>query len=101
MSIIDFIIGGLLINAMPHFIFGITRMHFLGLFGYSPKGNIIYALLQFVLCITLCYFNYGFEALLKNGFLIGGMTVLVLYFIFGKLLVKMYGKQKKTTSNNR
>ncbi|MFK7834005.1 MAG: hypothetical protein AB8B52_12055 [Winogradskyella sp.] len=96
MTLIDFIIGGLLANAMPHLIFGLTKTHFLGLFGYSPKGNITYAVIQFVLCIILFCYNYGYEALLENGFLIGAVAVLVLYFIFGKILVGFYGKRDKT-----
>jgi NO-binding membrane sensor protein with MHYT domain len=100
MTLLDFIIGALLANAMPHLIFGLTKTHFLGMFGYSPKGNIIYAILQFALCIFLFCYNYGYAALVENGYLVGGITVLVLYFIFGKLLVQFYGKQKKTTIGN-
>lgn len=94
MNFIDFIIGALLVNAMPHLIFGLTNTNFLGLFGYKPKGNISYAILQFIICIVLFCYNYGYEALLDNGFLIGGLTVLILYFIFGKFLIRFYGKQE-------
>jgi hypothetical protein len=94
MTLIDFIIGALVANAIPHLIFGLTKTHFLGLFGYSPKGNITYAVLQLLLSIIILYFNYGFQELFENGFLIGSITVLCLYFIFGKILVKFYGKQK-------
>ncbi|WP_047547924.1 hypothetical protein [Psychroserpens sp. Hel_I_66] len=94
MNFIDFIIGALLVNAMPHLIFGLTKTHFLGLFGYSPKGNISYALLQLVICLGLFFYSYGYKALFNNGFLIGSLTVLILYFIFGKVLVKFYGKQQ-------
>ncbi len=94
MNIIDFFIGVLIVNAMPHLIFGLTNTHFLGLFGYSPKGNISYAILQFIICLVLLYFNYTQKELLNNGYLIGGVTVLCLYFIFGKMLVKFYEKQK-------
>ncbi|WP_198520088.1 hypothetical protein [Lacinutrix sp. Bg11-31] len=80
MTLIDFIIGALLVNAMPHLIFGLTKTHFLGLFGYSPKGNISYAILQFIICLILVYFNYEFKELLENGYLVGGIAVLVLYF---------------------
>ena len=90
MNFIDFIIGGLLMNAMPHLIFGLTNTHFLGMFGYSAKGNIVYALLQFLLCLILLFINYNFSELLNNGILIGSFTVLFLYLIFGKLLVKFY-----------
>ena len=93
MTLVDFIIGALLMNAMPHLIFGLTKTHFLGLFGYSPKGNITYAVLQFILCIILFSYHYGFDQLISNGFFIGGVTVLLLYFIFGKLLVLFYEKK--------
>jgi hypothetical protein len=95
MNLIDFFIGALLVNAMPHLIFGFTKTHFLGLFGYSPKGNIIYAILQLIICLVLYHFNYGIETLIENGFLVGGITVLVLYFILGRFLVIFYGKQDK------
>ncbi|WP_034057247.1 hypothetical protein [Lacinutrix jangbogonensis] len=94
MTLIDFIIGALLANAMPHLIFGLTKTHFLGMFGYSPKANILYAIIQFILCIILFYLNYGYKDLMENGYLIGGITVLGLYFIFGRFLVKFYGKKK-------
>jgi len=100
MNIIDFIIGALVVNAMPHLIFGLTKTHFLGMFGYSPKGNILYAVLQFILCILLYYFNYGYKEFLDNGYLVGGITVLVLYFIFGKILIQFYGRQEKITVKN-
>lgn len=94
MNFIEIIIGVLVANAIPHLIFGLTKTHFLGLFGYSPKGNIIYALIQFVIAIVLFVFNNGCEALFNNGYLIGGISVLLLYFIFGKVLVKFYGNKK-------
>lgn len=100
MNFIDFIIGALLVNAMPHLIFGLTKSHFLGMFGYSPKGNIIYAILQFVICLGLFCYNYGYSSLLKNGYLVGGLAVLVLYFVFGGILVKFYKNQEKTTHKN-
>ena len=93
MTVTEFLIGALLVNAMPHLIFGLTKTHFLGMFGYSPKGNIIYAMLQLIICLSLFLFNYGYEELLENGYLLGGITVLILYFIFGKLLSKFYGKR--------
>jgi hypothetical protein len=94
MNFIDFIIGVLLANALPHLIFGLTKTHFLGLFGYSPKGNIIYALVQFSFAGLLFVLNNDYKELFTNGYLIGGVSVLCLYFIFGKFLVNFYGKQK-------
>jgi len=94
MSFIDFIIGALFMNAMPHLVFGLTKTHFLGMFGYSAKGNILYAVVQFVIASGLYVYNYGYEHLLANGILVGGITVLVLYFVLGKFMVQLYAKQK-------
>ncbi|QCE42136.1 hypothetical protein E9099_12230 [Psychroserpens sp. NJDZ02] len=94
MNIINFFIGALLVNAMPHLIFGLTKTHFLGLFGYSPKGNIAYAILQLLTYCSLFCLKYGYQILLTNVFFIGGLTILCLYFIFGKVLVNFYGKQE-------
>ncbi|MEM6721825.1 MAG: hypothetical protein AAF611_21030 [Bacteroidota bacterium] len=95
MSLIDFIIGALCMNAMPHLVFGQTKTHFLGMFGYSANGNILYAVIQFVIAVFLYVYNYGYEHIVDNGFVVGSVTVLVLYFILGKFMVQLYGKQKK------
>lgn len=100
MDIIDFLIGAFLANAMPHFIFGITRTKFLGLFGYTPSGNIIYAILQFIISIILITIKYEFATILKNGFFIGAFTVLFLYFIFGKFLLHQFNKNDDTTKKS-
>jgi len=94
MNLIDFIIGGLLMNAMPHFIFGITKTKFLGLFGFSPKGNIAYAALQFVICLMLFHITYDIKNILSNGIVVGSAAVLILYFIFGVLVLKFYNKKQ-------
>ena len=54
----------------------------------------MYAIVQFLLSIILLYFNYENKDLIENGYLVGGITVLVLYFIFGKFLVKFYGNKE-------
>ncbi|WP_420574336.1 hypothetical protein [Kordia sp.] len=97
MNLIDFIIGVLIANAIPHLVFGLTKTHFLGMFGYSPKGNIAYAVVQFLVAIALVCYSYGYMTFLENGFVTGGITVLILYFIFGKILVRYYGKQEKSS----
>jgi hypothetical protein len=93
MNLIDFIIGVLIANAMPHFIFGITKTHFLGLFGYSPKGNIYYAILQLALSAILFFIQYNFEDLATNGYLIGALAVLVCYLILGKKMLNNFNKK--------
>ncbi|MEM6687385.1 MAG: hypothetical protein AAF617_16515 [Bacteroidota bacterium] len=95
MSFIDFVIGALFMNAMPHLVFGLTNTHFLGMFGYSAKGNILYGIIQFVIGLLLYTYTYGYETLLDNGFLVGGLTILVSYFLLGKFMVQLYGKRKK------
>lgn len=90
--IIDFIVGGLIANAMPHFIMGITETRFLGLFGFSPKGNILYALLQFVFGVSLYAFFYGFDGIINNGVFLGGAIVMLLFFLFGRSLLRIFSK---------
>lgn len=90
MNYIDFFIALLIANAMPHFIFGIAKIRFLGLFGYSSTGNICYAFLQLILAISLFSYTYGITKIITTPFAIGSLTVLILYFIFGKLLIKKF-----------
>jgi hypothetical protein len=94
MNLIDFIIGALIANAMPHFILGITKVRYLGLFGYSHKGNIAYGVLQFVIAIILLLVNYSFEAILQNGFVLGALSVLVLFLLFGRFSLKLFREKK-------
>ena len=65
MNFTDFIIGALLMNAMPHLVIALS------LYGY----------------------NYGLTSILENGYLIGALTVLVLFFIFGQFIVNFYAKK--------
>jgi hypothetical protein len=92
MNFIEFLIGGLVANGLVHFIVGITKVKFLGLFGYSPKGNVAYGVLQFVVAIGLILFHYSFQKLLSNGLLIGALSVFVAFLIFGPFLVRFYSK---------
>lgn len=90
--VIDFFIGLFLANAMPHFILGITKTKFLGPFGFSPTGNIVYAGIQFVLSLILIHIQYGLPAILKNGMLLAGVLVMTVFFIFGKIVLRYYNK---------
>jgi hypothetical protein len=93
MNFIEFLIGGLIANGLVHFIVGITKVKFLGMFGYSPKGNVAYGLLQFVGAIGLILCHYSFQELLSNGLLIGALSVFVAFLIFGPFLVRFYSKK--------
>jgi hypothetical protein len=90
--IIDFFIGLFLANAMPHFILGITKTKFLGLFGFSSTGNIVYALIQFVISLVLIHIQYGLAAIFKNGMLLAAILVLIMFFIFGKMVLRFYNR---------
>lgn len=94
MNLIDFIIGALLANSMPHFILGLAKVRYLGLFGYSHKGNIAYGILQFAIAIILLFINYSYEVILQNGFVLGALSVLVLFLLFGKFSLKLFGEKK-------
>ncbi|MCS4165412.1 hypothetical protein [Sphingobacterium sp. BIGb0116] len=93
MNFIDFSIAVLLANAIPHFIFGITKVRFLGLFGYTATANICYALCQCIVGIGLFHHKYGLDKLFSNGFALGSTLVLILYFIFGSLLLVKFQKK--------
>ncbi len=92
MNIIDFLIGLFLANAMPHFILGITRTKFLGPFGFSPAGNIVYAVIQFVISVVLIHIQYGLGIIFENGILLGGILVMTMFFIFGKAVLRFYNR---------
>ncbi len=92
MNFIEFLIGGLVTNGLVHFIVGITKVKFLGLFGYSPKGNVWYGILQFLVAIGLILFHYSFQELIANGLLIGALSVFITFLIFGPFLVRFYSK---------
>ena len=96
LNIVDFVIGALFMNAMPHLVIGLTKTHFLGLFGYSAKGNIAYAFIQFFCGVMLYGYNYGFQSLFQNAYLLGGLSVLLAYFLLGKFMVAFYAKKKDT-----
>ncbi len=93
--IIDFFIGLFLANAMPHFILGITKTKFLGPFGFSPIGNIVYAVIQFVISLVLIHIQYGLVSIFKNGMLLAGILVMMAFFIFGKIVLRYYNRDSQ------
>ena len=93
MNVIDFIIGALIVNSLAHTIFGITKTRYLGLFGYSPKGNIGYGVLQLVIVLILLFVNYSYKEILENGFVIGGLFVLLLFLFFGNFSLKLFKRK--------
>ncbi|HSY60257.1 MAG TPA: hypothetical protein VK796_00215 [Cytophaga sp.] len=90
--VIDFFIGLFLANAMPHFILGITKTKFLGPFGFGPTGNIVYAGIQFAISLILIHINYGLTCIFKNGMLLAAVLVMIMFFIFGKIVLRYYNR---------
>jgi hypothetical protein len=88
--IIDLIIGITLINALPHMLVGYGNIRFLGLFGYGNLPNIAYAALSTIISITLFSWKYGMEGWMTNGIYVGGILVLLAYWILGKWLIKIF-----------
>lgn len=91
--ILDFLIGFLLINSLPHFVLGITKTRFLGMFGYKPIANIWYAVVQFALALVLFHIQHGIETILKNGIFLGAAFTCLLFLVFGKAILKFYQKR--------
>lgn len=91
--ILDFLTGVLIMNALPHFVLGITKTRFLGMFGYQPIANIWYAVVQFILALVLFHINHGIETILKNGIFLGAACTCVLFLVFGKAILKFYQKK--------
>lgn len=92
-KLIDFFIGFALMNGMSHIIISLTKIRFFGLFGFAPKDNRNYGLLNFLIFLILFQIQYGLQNLLNNGFVIGSLFIVVAYLITGKYFVKKFGKQ--------
>lgn len=95
MNLTDLFIGGLLMNAMPHLIFGLTKTRYLSLFGYSAAGNIGYAALQLVIAMVLFHIEHSISTLFNNGLVLGATGILFIFFLFGKFTVKFYSGKKR------
>ncbi|MCH9683435.1 MAG: hypothetical protein K0V04_18505 [Deltaproteobacteria bacterium] len=96
MSIIDFLIGLTLMNAMPHFVLGIWKGRILSGFGTSPRGNLAYSMLNFSASIGLFWYEYGLAGLAHNGFYAGGLAILLAYFATAQLLYRHYHPHRAT-----
>jgi len=91
--LLDFLIGVLLMNSLPHFVLGITKTRFLGMFGYKPIANIWYSVVQFILAMVLFHVQHGIETILTNGIFLGAACTCLLFLIFGKTILKFYLKK--------
>jgi hypothetical protein len=94
LTLIDFLIGFLLMNAMPHILFGLLKIRFFSVFGFSPQGNLGYGLLNVVMALTLFHIQYGIEALGRHGIVIGAGTMLLIYLVSGRFFHNLFQSKK-------
>lgn len=94
LTVVDFLIGFFLMNAMPHTLFGLLKIRFFSAFGFSPQGNLGYGLLNVVLALVLFHFQYGIETLLSHGIVIGAGTMLLIYLVSGRFFYNLFQVEK-------
>jgi len=95
LNILDFLTGFFLMNAMPHLIFGIIRLRFLSLFGFSAIGNLLYALVNVGIAGSLYHYQYDITSIKQDGILLGALATLVLYMITGRFFVGLFQPSHK------
>ena len=93
MTIIDFIIGATLMNAMPHLVLGIWKARMFSAFGFGDMKNIAYGLLCFAISISLFIYKYGADKILDNGIYTGTLVILVIYILTGKFWYNLFNKK--------
>lgn len=94
-SIIDFIIGLTLVNALPHFVLGVWNGRILGAFGFGNTANILYGLFNLAVSIGLVVYEYGLDGLTNNAMYLGGLFVVLSYVVFGKFLYTIFQKKSE------
>ena len=93
MTIIDFLIGMTLMNAMPHFVLGTWKRRMFSAFGFGDIKNILYGLLNFFISLSLYIYKYGAERLTGNGIFAGALTILIIYFLTGWYWYSIFHKR--------
>jgi len=94
-SFIDFLIGLTLVNSIPHFVLGVWKGRILGGLGFGNTRNILYGLLNFSTSILLFLYKFGIDGFLQNGIYLGGLAVVISYFLFGKILHSVFRKNEQ------
>ncbi len=89
-SWIDFLIGFFLMNAMPHWVLGLTKTRFLSAFGFSPQANITYSFLNVAIALILFGWCYGLPAVLGNGVFVGAAAMMLIYYLTGRMFLNMF-----------
>jgi len=87
---LDFLMGFLLMNAMPHLIFGLIDLRFLSLFGFGSKGNLLYALVNILASLGIYHHQYDISSLSQDGLMVGGLAMLLIYAVTGRFFVSLF-----------
>ena len=90
LNILDFLTGFFLMNAMPHMLFGIIRLRFLSLFGFSAVGNLLYALFNIGVAGAIYHYQYDIMSIKQDGILLGALAMFVIYAITGRFFVSFF-----------
>ena len=90
LTLIDFIIGLTLMNAMPHFVLGTFEARMLSGFGFGHRANIAYGLFNFTISIALYIYKYSLAGLLSGGIYLGALVVLSIHFATGKFFFHLF-----------
>jgi hypothetical protein len=93
MTIIDFLIGMTLMNAMPHFILGVWKVRMFSAFGFGNTKNILYGILNFLISLGLFFYKYGAKPLAENGIYAGALAILIIYFLTGWYWYSIFHKK--------
>ncbi len=93
LTLVDFLIGFSLMNAMPHILFGLLKIRFFSAFGFSPLGNLGYGLLNLVVALFLFQAQYGLEALAHHGIVVGAVAMLLIYLVSGRFFYNLFQKR--------
>lgn len=95
MTAIDFAIGALLMNAMPHLVLGIWKGRMFSAFGFGNRQNIAYACICLVAALVLFIYQYGISGLSENGIFTGALSLLLIYFATGYFWYRLFKKNEK------
>ena len=94
---IDFLIGFFLMNAMPHWILGLTNTRFLSAFGFTAQANIAYSFLNVAMALLLFSWRYGIADIFSNGVFVGTAAMMLIYYLTGRMFLHMF-KEEHTQS---
>ena len=94
--VIDFLIGFLAVNSLPHYLFGRMKIGVLSLFGYSSIGNLCYSFLCLGIAAGLFAYKYGFGTLPEHMFLCGVLSVVFSYMLVWDLVNRYLRQDSKS-----